>query len=364
MPKIVPYKKAGKTHYMFKIYTGINPKTRKKGFTTRRGFKTKSEAKIELSRLEALIRSGNYYTDTEEVIDYTFGEVFEMFWENYKLTVRESTAFKTRSMYKNQILPYFEKEIIRNISTKKVQTIVNQKWSHYQICHTIIGYTSKVFEYAIDIEVIDSNPVKRIIKPKIKPKKKGKDFWSKEELKTFLEAAKDFKNPQAYPLFRLLAFTGIRKGEALALKWSDVDTVEKTISVTKTMAMRQGGQYIENTKNNNNRKVSIDEETLNVLSTLKGNEFVFENYKGKMLDRSMPRHWLREICEEIHLTPIKIHGLRHTHASLLFEAGASIKEVQARLGHANVQMTLDVYTHVTEQSRDEFAEKFSNFIDF
>lgn len=73
---------------------------------------------------------------------------------------------------------------------------------------------------------------------------------------------------------------------------------------------------------------------------------------------------MNRICDTLDIERISVHGLRHTHASLLFEAGASIKEVQHRLGHANIKMTMDVYTHVTRQSRDDFAEKFANFIDF
>ena len=91
---------------------------------------------------------------------------------------------------------------------------------------------------------------------------------------------------------------------------------------------------------------------------------IFNNTKGSFLTPSKPRRWFRSIIKNTELEPIPIHGFRHTHASLLFEAGASIKEVQKRLGHSKASVTMEVYTHVTKEARDTFAEKFANYIDF
>lgn len=111
--------------------------------------------------------------------------------------------------------------------------------------------------------------------------------------------------------------------------------------------------------------ISLDNKILEVLKEYKqDNNYLFHNEKGQPLSVSKPRTWLQSICNKIDLEPIHIHGFRHTHASLLFEAGANIKEVQARLGHQNTKITLDIYTHVTKESRDSFAETFSNYIDF
>ncbi|WP_290123376.1 tyrosine-type recombinase/integrase [Secundilactobacillus silagei] len=74
------------------------------------------------------------------------------------------------------------------------------------------------------------------------------------------------------------------------------------------------------------------------------------------------RIWLMHVINKYHLKYITVHGLRHTHASLLFEAGATIKEVQDRLGHSDVKTTMDIYTHVSKYARKETASKFSQYI--
>lgn len=366
MPKVVPYKKDGKTYYKFQIYTGINPETNKRGMTTRSGFKSKTEAKIEMNRLELKIRNKQFYEKVSKDIEYTFKEVLDMYWESYRLTVRPSTLVKVDSIFKNQILPHFENKIINRITTNEIQLVVN-KWSKYESCNSYINYTNKVFDYALKMEMIDKNPVDAIIRPKKKAKKKSKDFWNKQELKSFLAEAEKSEFHLAYPLFRLLAFCGIRKGEALALKWTDINLDKRVVNINKTIARSHDGVYIENTKNNSNREVSIDQSTLDSLVSIKVDNplnLIFVNENNSYIAQSKPRIWLRSICKKINLEPIKVHGLRHTHASLLFEAGANIKEVQARLGHSNAQITMNIYTHVTEQYRDDFADKFSDFVDF
>lgn len=76
-----------------------------------------------------------------------------------------------------------------------------------------------------------------------------------------------------------------------------------------------------------------------------------------------PNDKLKSLIEKHNLHQITIHGLRHTHASLLFEAGASIKEVQERLGHSDIQMTMNIYTHVTDQVKEQTAQKFQKYIE-
>lgn len=357
-------KKNGESAYKFQVYTGVNPLTGKQGTTTRRGFKTKREASIELKRIEALVATDSFYDDSKG-IDFTFEEVYYKWWEGYKHTVKESTLRTTEGHFKHRILPALGNNKIKKITTYMLQQTANS-WADYANVKRWLTYTNVVFKYALTINALDKNPMNGVIRPAAKPKQDKKSFWSKEELRLFMSGVEDYHVVQAMPLFRLLAFCGLRRGEALALEWNDVDFTNKTLSINKTMTRGRDGQYIGPPKNrSSNRIISLDNKTIQILQNHK-NDYtrIFTNEYGGFLSSSKPRVWLQSICKKIDLEPIHIHGLRHTHASLLFEAGANIKEVQARLGHQNTKITLDIYTHVTKESRDSFAEEFSSFIDF
>ena len=93
-------------------------------------------------------------------------------------------------------------------------------------------------------------------------------------------------------------------------------------------------------------------------------QLIFANNKNKFKSLNTPAKWLSKVIKEYDLKPITIHGFRHTHASALFSAGASIKEVQTRLGHSDVQTTLNIYTHVTKEQNKEAVQKLANYLNF
>jgi integrase len=224
------------------------------------------------------------------------------------------------------------------------------------------------------------NPIKLIRKPKVIQEVKeddDKNFYDKEELKVFLSMAEKLPNKRAYVYFRLLAFTGMRNGEALALKWSDVDIVNKTLNINKGVSRKATGLYVHTPKTPSSiRRISLDDKTIEVLmdfmeeTNSEKDDLIFRNENNELLTQSKSRKWLiltqNKIDEERkeNMKRITVHGFRHTHASLLFEAGASIKDVQVRLGHSDIQTTMDVYTHVSKAAKEQLAEKFNDFIDF
>lgn len=92
--------------------------------------------------------------------------------------------------------------------------------------------------------------------------------------------------------------------------------------------------------------------------------YIFENEFGKPIPGTLPRKWLQQIVKDSDIRPIRIHGFRHTHASLCFEAGMTLKQVQYRLGHSDLKTTMNIYTHITREAKDDIGEKFANYIDF
>ncbi|WP_255250303.1 tyrosine-type recombinase/integrase [Lysinibacillus fusiformis] len=97
-------------------------------------------------------------------------------------------------------------------------------------------------------------------------------------------------------------------------------------------------------------------------NTLKPEQLVFSNKFNEYLQLAIPQKWMLSVQKKYGLEKISPHGLRHTHCSLMFEADATIKEVQERLGHNNINTTLNIYTHVTKKAKSEAIQKFANYI--
>lgn len=93
-------------------------------------------------------------------------------------------------------------------------------------------------------------------------------------------------------------------------------------------------------------------------------EFIFPNSLNTFTDPNKTFRWLKDIIDKYHLPHLTTHGLRHTHCSLLFEAGANLKDVQDRLGHKDLKITLDIYTHITQKNKTETIDKFATKINF
>ncbi|WP_125588376.1 site-specific integrase [Companilactobacillus jidongensis] len=380
-------KKDGATAYMFRAYLGIDPQTGKAKRTTRRGFNTERSAKLELKRVEFEATQG--ITKKQEC-NKTFKEVYLEWYESYINTVRESTWNRTAGMFNNHILPALGRYRLRTITTAQCQTSLN-KWfkatdRNYK---RWFNYVQSIFEYAIRQGYITDNPAKRVIIPK-KSAKSGKklpNFWDKDQLKTFFSYIDPINDLEKYTLFRILAFTGVRRGECLALTWDDLNTQKSTLSINKTLTQGdKGKQIIQATKTKKgNRTISLDSTTLFFLkkwkleqtrnlfmlgfNTNNKDQLIFATRNNTYKSLNTPKKWLDKTLDKIKdnnvtLPKITIHGFRHSHASALFAAGATIKEVQERLGHEDAQTTLNIYTHVTEKQDQEAVQKLVNFLDF
>ncbi|HHD7906836.1 TPA: site-specific integrase [Enterococcus faecalis] len=182
--------------------------------------------------------------------------------------------------------------------------------------------------------------------------------------------------------FRLLAFTGMRKSEALSLQWKDIDFIQNRVTIGKTLAFDENKIIIiqEPKTKSSQRIITLDRVTLKILkewrinqkewylnfgyNTSSPNQFLFTNKFNELYYPQALNDWLYPILEKYDLPKITLHGFRHTHASLLFESGASIKEVPERLGNKDVKTTLNIYAHVTPEKIEETGERFANYVNF
>ncbi|TGY11064.1 tyrosine-type recombinase/integrase [Lactobacillus intestinalis] len=369
----------GEKRYKFLIYVGKDETTGHTIQIKKQGFKSKDEALEAYLNYKLKIVKGEYEPLKKKKL--TFKQLFESWNKVYKPTVKESTYAVTMRYFNNHILSALGNIYIEKITVAECQKAVNE-WFE-EAPHTFdrfIHYASKVFKYGIDMELLTSNPMEKVIKPKLKERpQQYQEFYDKDELNKFLSCAKKC-NFRYFVYFRLLAYTGMRKGESLALKWSDIDFETNTISITRNVTTGLNNRpYISNGKTANSvRRIPVDSETMNYLKEwrycqqkdmlkkgfnfLDADNYIFPTINNGITSLSKPRQWNKSICDKFGLRRIKIHGFRHTHASLCYSAGLNAKEIQKRLGHADSKTTMNVYTHVMKNDEKKAVKKFADFM--
>lgn len=264
----------------------------------------------------------------------------------------EKAMTEIQNSLNQNLHPLFkEKGSLSDENIRKVHTIINDSLNK-----------------ALKWEIISKNPVAVVDSPKVS--KKEIQFWDESEIKEFLKASKDSRY---YCVFLLALTTGMRQGEILGLRWRNVDETNRTLSIVQTLS-HDGKSLNAGAKTSaGNRKISIDKETLNQIVKLKDQykqeaEYGSGIYKdhGLVISTSVgtplsPRNLLRSfdsIIKKGNLKKIRFHDLRHTHASLLLKQGVNPKIVSERLGHANIRITLDKYSHLLPNLQKETVDLF------
>lgn len=383
--KVSPIKsyklKNGETRYEFPVYLGVDPLTGKQKRTMKRGFKKRKEAELALARIKLEVAKGTYKQERAE----TYQELYNIWVKQYEKNVEESTFVKTIGIFKNHILPAMSAYKIEKITVDICQKHVNEWAEKLKKFRMVKAYAAKVLDFAIKRGYIQTNPftyVETRIKPKktIAIEKKNENFYTREQLNKFLSHCEQSLHYKAFTLLHLLAFTGMRKSEALALTWNDLNLIEKELSITKAIGRGKSARlYLKPPKTGSSRVIKLVDRTITILkewkriqkqeylvlghNTTKANQLIFSNTNNEYIQPVQVQKWMYSVQKKHSLVKITPHGLRHTHCSLLFEAGASIKEVQDRLGHTDVKTTMDIYTHVTKKAQEGAIQKFDSYLE-
>lgn len=359
--------KNGDKRYFLNVYLGIDELTGEQIAVQKRGFKSIREAKNYESRLRLDYENNQNTQDKKEKMK--FSQVTDEWLKIYLKSVKENTYIKEKDRIETQILPHFGNMYVNQITLKNCQSIVNDWYKHYTKANTLVSLVNRIFRYAINNGYADSNPMQHVIRPKNTHKKEYEAyFYDKDQLKYFLDCLEN-ESLLVRTVFRALAFTGLRTGELLGLHWDDVDFNRKTISVNHVLVKLEDRYILQSPKNKaSKRTIGVDDGTLGLLSELKSercnSKFVFSNVIGEHLNIYYCNTALTRLISKYKLPKITTHGFRHTHCSLLFEAGVSVNDVKDRLGHSTIQTTLNIYSHVTKNKRKDTAEKFSEYMNF
>ncbi|MBA1394083.1 site-specific integrase, partial [Lactobacillus sp. XV13L] len=234
MPKkikaIRKYKlKSGREKYEFSIRVNKNK------IIHRRGFSTYDEAQLNYLNIRQQIINGDIEAEMKRI---RYSDLYKQWLKRYKNTVKESTLNKTITIFNLHILPKFGNKYVDEITPKECQAAVDS-WAESMAKYKFIcNYADHIFKDAVRLKYLDKSPFDNLDVPKttkhikeLRQQQNQNNFYNKQQLEIFLKAAKMFMPYKIYTFFRLLAYSGMRKGEILALTWSDIDFENKTVSI-------------------------------------------------------------------------------------------------------------------------------------
>lgn len=325
-------------------YTDWDGKNRRK---KKEGFKTKREALEYEREFKAKMGGGT---------DMSFGSLVELYMEDCRTRLRETTCASKQWLFDSKILPHFRDVAVRDITPTMIRKWQNELLSdpeNYSQTYlkTINNQLSACFNYAIRFYGVQKNPVV-LCGAFGKGKAEEMQFWTRDEFYQFIEAV---EKPAARLAFEILFWTGMRSGELLALTLNDVDFEKSTIRISKTITQINGKTIISPPKTpKGNRTVVIPCFLLALI----------RDYADRLVDYEpqeqlfyFTKHFLkREMengCRKSGVKRIRVHDLRHSHASMLIEMGYQPLLISERLGHENIQTTLDTYSHLYPNKQNE-----------
>lgn len=329
--------------FRYKNYAGVN--CRKHKFN----FKSEKEAK---EWMEEFIRK------EQSDVSMTFQSFYQEYLENQSADLRASTLATKEHIVALHIMPYFKDRKLESITAVDIikwQNKIKKKGFSDSYLNTIHSQLSAIFNHACRIYNLSTNPCKAA--GGMGNKDSGNiGVWTNEEMERFLNAVSD--KPVVKYAFFLLYWTGIRLGELLALNIADIDFEKKTLSVTKSLNRIDGKDVISLPK------------TKSSIRTIYLPQFVMDemkDYCGMLYGRSAKdrlfvvtkSHLEKEIkrgAELAGLTPIRVHDLRHSHASLLISQGVNVAVISRRLGHKSIKTTLNIYAHMFDKDAKEAAD--------
>ena len=342
-------KKTGKWLIQYR-YTDWQGKRRK---STKRGFATKREA-------EEWLR--NFLITQKADFDMKFEDFWKMYCADMETRLREHTMRTKKYIVELKILPYFGDKRVNDITAADIRQwqneLIKMGYSPTYL-KTINNQLSAIFNYAVRYYDLKSNPCAKAGSMG-KSKAEEMDFWTGEEFRKFIDSVMNKR--LSYMAFMTLYWTGMRMGELLALNPKDVDLKKRTISITKSYQRLGKKDVITPPKTPKSKRVITIPEFL--AADIK--DYMDSLYVLQEDDRLFPitkyylEHEMQRGIKESGVKRIRVHDLRHSHASMLIELGFSPLEIANRLGHEKVETTLNTYAHLYPNKQTKLAERLDS----
>lgn len=371
------YRKRGKKWSYRLSYK--DPFTGENKLKERGGFLTKKEAQLAAAQMEKEINEGMRESD-QTLVKY----LKEWLYDYKKDTIRENTFKIHKNNIENHIEPYFKQIKLTDLQPMMYQKFLNQLTNSKKSKRTveiIHGTIYAALDRAVILGHIKHNPCKGVA-IKGETKKREIEYIPSDQIQQFL--ATSYQYGYIYWLFfKMLIETGMRKGEAGALRWTDVDLNNQRIKIQTTIdyslkpSATASALFGDAKTYNSRRTITISNgltEALKVhMKWQNQNKLaVGELYRhdlnlvhcradGSFIPKSSLFNSFSRILKRTGIEPLPIHSLRHTHAVLLLEAGTDMKYIQERLGHGSIQITADVYSHISKKLEKDHMDKFETY---
>jgi len=336
-----------------------------------------------MNKLLVAVEQHNYSTPTKaSVREYLTNEWLPA----VKATIRPSTYDSYVQHVECHIVPHIGTVKLQKLSGSQVNALyaklaeTGKKDTKTGLCpmtiHHVHSCLHKACKDAVRWGHISRNPLDAADPPRKKGDgTKEMRTWAKEHLKAFLSAMKE---ERLYALWHTIAMTGMRRGEAIGLRWCDVDLEAGRLAVRRALIPSAREVIVSEPKTVKGRRViALDPGTVEVLKGQAAHQLdeqlnqgvtwvetglVFTQENGEALDpESVSRYW-RQAVRMSMLPQIRLHDLRHTHATLALQAGIHPKVVSERLGHATISITLDTYSHATPALQEEAAALIAGLV--
>lgn len=328
-------KKTGKWYCIFRVtdWTGKRKQVKKSGFAR---------------RADALEYERNYMAKESGSLDMTFGALVDLYMADARARLRPTTLDSKEWLIGKKILPYFRDQNVADISPAQIRKWQNEMMGQgYAPTYlkTINNQMTAIFNYAVRYYHLPQNPA-------VAAGSMGKrnaeemDFWTLDEFEQFIAGMDG--DPTACMAFNLLFWTGMREGELLALTLNDVDFDRSGISIRHGYTRLHQEDLIQEPKTEKGRRfIPCPDFLMDMLR-----DYVGRLYEYDPADRLFPftKYWvnsqLKRCCARTGVKVIRVHDLRHSHASMLVDSGADPLLVADRLGHEKVTTTLAIYSHL------------------
>lgn len=353
---------------------GVNTKTGRRKQKTASGFATRKDAELECAKLIVAIENGEYQKLSKD----TLGKYLVDFMENVsKQQVRITTYEMQMVVVRNHIIPDLGSNLLNDLKPMDIRKFYQQKLDkglssgYIRNMHTTL---TKVFKSAHE-EGMTAKNIMTMVKS---PRSNAKEIktWSIDQINRFLD---NVTESNYYIIYVIAAYTGMRKGEILALRNEDLDFENGKINVKQTLSRVKNKLLFHELKTKGSkRSISITEFVINALKKQKKKQselmlglgmtahlnaqLVITTRGGDPIRPTDVNHNMDEYIKKFGMDRITFHGWRHSHATILLQSGENPKVVSERLGHAKVNMLLNTYSHVMPDMQTNLANKFESIM--
>lgn len=360
--------------YSIVVDIGKNPKTRKRQQKWFSGYKTKKEAQNDLNRILYELEQNTFILPSTDTLE----EYLNYWIKQRKSNLSPTTIYGYKSMMKNHIIPELGNIKLAELKPLQIQEYYNKKLETLSPTTVLHHHRllRKALEDAKQWQLIKLNPAEHIEPPKAKKYKA--EVLNINEIKILLKA---LEGDRLEVPISLVLFLGLRRGELLALKWSDIDYKNKTISIQRNLVRGgdNGNELIlkEPKTEESNRTIPISDNILTLLKKqeikqkedklklgeyYKDSDFIFTTETGNLINPATFSRDFGDFIKKNNFKHIRLHDLRHTNATLMLKSNIPAKIASERLGHSNTSTTLDLYSHVLKDMERETSDKLNDMI--